>query len=669
MIMKKNRLLLFIAVVVLSLHVFAQKNYKLLSPNNNLEMNIAIGNTIEYTIREAGYMILDKSSISMTLSNGVSWGEKSRIKKVKKRSVNRKLLSPMYKRKEVDDVYNELHIEFKEGFSLIFRAYDEGVAYRFVSEQDKPFIVKNEQAIFNFNTDNFAYIPYVYGKHTNVEAQFFNSFENVYDYSRLSEWKANYLSFLPIVIETAKGSKVCITEADLKSYPGMFLSPSSNKKALEGVFSNYPQKMKQGGYNAIQEIVLSRYPYIAKYEHGSVDFPWRIIVIAQDDYQLADNDMVYKLSTPPAQEDDFSWVKPGKVAWEWWNNWNLYNVDFETGVNNETYKYYIDFASKYGIEYVILDDGWSMSRRADLFDVVPEIDLPQLVNYAKSKNVGIILWAGYYAFNKDMESVCKHYSRMGIKGFKVDFMDRDDQLMVDFHYNAAKITAKYNMLIDFHGTYKPTGLNRTFPNVVNNEGVYGLEQLKFEHKVVDLVTYDVTFPFIRMLAGQVDYTQGAMRNATKDNFRAVMAEPMSQGTRCRQLAQYIIFESPLNMMCDSPSNYIAEDECTRFIVDVPTVWDNTLALNGKIGEYITIARKKDNVWYVGSMTNWDKRTLEIDLSFLEDGNYQAEVFQDGINAHKIARDYKKKIIDIPQNKKVKISMAPGGGYAMKITKK
>lgn len=330
---------------------------------------------------------------------------------------------------------------------------------------------------------------------------------------------------------------------------------------------------------------------------------------------------------------------------------------------------YIDFASRHGVEYVILDEGWAVNLKADLFQVVPEVDLKKLINYAASRNVGLILWAGYYAFNRDLEKVCKHYSELGIKGFKVDFMDRDDQPMVEFYYKAAEIAAKHRLLLDFHGAYKPTGLNRTYPNVLNFEGVHGLEQLKFTSNNIDQVTYDVTIPFIRMLAGPMDYTQGAMRNANKKNFRYITEEPMSQGTRCRQLAEYVVFESPLSMLCDSPSMYEREAECTSFITSIPTVWDHTISLDGAIGKYVAIARQKGKDWYVGAMTNWDERTLTLDLSFVGEGAFAAEVYRDGANAHRVASDYVKEVIDIPADRKLKISMAPGGGCAMKIYKK
>ena len=426
--------------------------------------------------------------------------------------------------------------------------------------------------------------------------------------------------------------------------------------------------MKQGGHNNLQMVVQSREEYIARCD-GPQEFPWRIISVSENDIQMADNDMVYRLADPTDPAIDWSWIKPGKVAWDWWNDWNIDGVDFVSGVNNNTYKYYIDFASANGIEYVILDEGWAVNGVADLFQVVPEIDLEMLVQYASEHNVGLILWAGYWAFDRDMEKVCKHYSDMGIKGFKIDFMDRDDQYMTAFHHRAASTAAKYKLIVDFHGTYKPVGLSRTYPNVVNYEGVHGLEQMKWSPASVDQVTYDVTIPYIRMMAGPMDYTQGAMRNASMYNYHPVNNEPMSQGTRCRQLAQYVIFDSPLNMLCDSPSNYMREKECLEFIAGVPTVWDETRGVCGEVGKYIALARRSGNDWYVGAMTDWSSRELVLDLSFLPEGEYEVEIYRDGANAYRIARDYRKEVKKLPSDRKLTINMAPGGGCALKIYNK
>lgn len=653
-------------LLALTISSWGQKQYQLKSPDGKLVAAISLNDKISYVITHQGDTILKPSAFSMTLGNGATWGKGSQLKNAKSTTLHQQIKALFYKRNQIDDHYNELVLSFKENFNLIFRAYNEGIAYRFVSTADKAIVVKNEEAVFNFSKDFYAYVPYVKGKFKDIESQYFNSFENVYTYTPLSKISADKLAFSPLVVSLDNGKKACLAEADLESYPGMYLTNINGSTSLQSNFAPYPMATQQGGHNELQQLVTSRQPYLAK-SKAKAKFPWRIVIVSTNDKQLADNDMVYKLAAP-SRLADASWIKPGKVAWEWWNHWGISNVDFEAGINTETYQAYIDFASKNGIEYVILDEGWAVNKKADLFQVVPEIDLKKLIAHAKAKNVGIILWAGYYAFERDLEKVCKYYSEMGVKGFKIDFMDRDDQQMVDFHYRAAEIAAKYKLMLDFHGTYKPTGINRTYPNVINFEAVHGLEQMKWASPELDQVTYDVTMPFIRMLAGPIDYTQGAMRNATKRAHRGIYNEPMSQGTRCRQLAQYVIFESPLNMLCDSPTNYEKEQECTDFISAVPTVWDQTIALEGEIGRYITIARKKADTWYIGSMTNWDARKLELDLSFLGEGNYVAELYRDGANANRIATDYKKETITIPANRKMSFSMAKGGGVAMKIYK-
>lgn len=642
------------------------KDYELKSPDGKLSVTVVVGDEISYSIASGDDLVLSPSKIAMILDDGTSFGKASKVRSSKVASINQTIEAHFYKRDKVADVYNELAVVFKDGFNLVFRAYDEGVAYRFISTRKNDFKVVNECAEFNFDADYMAYAPYVKTKAKDIESQYFNSFENVYTHTKLSELSPEKLAFSPLVIEQSNGRKVVIAEADMEHYPGMYLINTDGDTSLEANFAPVPAKVDQGGYNMLQGMVTERESYIASCK-AKTNFPWRMVIVANEDKDLLDSDLVYKLAAPN-RVDDVSWIKPGKVAWEWWNHWGISGVDFEAGINTATYKAYIDFASKNGIEYVILDEGWAVKLKADLFDVIPEINLEELVAYGKSKNVGIILWAGYYALNRNIEKVCAHYSKMGIKGFKIDFMDRDDQQMVDFHYDVAAIAAKYHLLVDFHGSYKPTGLHRTYPNVINYEAVNGLEQMKWNGPELDQVTYEVTIPFIRMIAGPMDYTQGAMRNATKRTHRGINDEPMSQGTRTRQLAEYVIFESPLNMLCDSPTNYEKEQECTGFIAAIPTVWDHTVSVNGQIGKYATIARQSGETWYLGAITNWDERELELDLSFLGNGSYKAEIYRDGANANRIASDYVKEVIDVPADRNLKINLAKGGGYAMKIHK-
>ncbi len=672
--MNKSTFFLF-ALLLLAVSAFAQKQYTLQSPDGKITVTVSEDEVIEmnseqseywlnYSVKHEETVVLDKSEIAMQIDNGKTLGISSKpsIISAKTKSVDQIVKAPFYKRAEIRDQYNELVLNFKGNYKVIFRAYNEGVAYRFQTDFKKPFEVRRETAQFNFDDDYQALVPYVLRRAGQegdlINQQFYNSFENTYTHTALSQMDTQKLAFLPLLVELKDGKKAVITEADLEDFPGLYLRNENGKNGLTAVHAGYPKTREQGGHNNLQWIVKERENYIAKVE-GKRSFPWRCIVISENDKELADSDLVYLLAAPRRVED-ISWIQPGKVAWDWWNAWNIYGVDFPAGINNDTYKYYIDFASQYGIEYVILDEGWAVNKKADLFQVVPEIDIKELVDYGAERNVGIVLWVGYAAIDKDMEHVCQHYADMGVKGFKVDFMDGDDQMIVDFYYRMAETAAKYHLFIDFHGAYKPTGLHRTYPNVLNHEGVYGLEQAKWDNQS-DLVTNEVTIPFIRMVAGPMDYTQGAMKNAQKNNFAAIYTEPMSQGTRCRQLAEYVIFESPFNMLCDSPSNYLKEDECTQFIANVPTTWDETVVLDGKVGEYLVIARRKDFRWYVGAITNWEERDIYLDLSVLPNfGAKSGHIFRDGVNANRVARDYVAEQIQVMGNK-IKLHLAKGGG--------
>ena len=631
-----------ILAICMPMTAFAAKtSWTLTSPDGRIKAEIKADGKVSYSVTFDGKTVLAPSEIAMVLDNGSTFGEGKVKKTYSWKNEDKAIPAIAYKKAAVDDIYNCLAISFKD-YSIEFRAYDNAVAYRFVSTAKKgKFKVKSEKAEFNFPQDWMAWVPYVRDGET-FENQFTNSFENYYQHINLSAWDTKRLAFLPLVVDAFDGVKVMITESDLRDYPGLYLNGKGGK-SLYGVNATVPDKTEIGGHNMLQGVVKSRHDYIASAEAGR-SFPWRIVGIFEEEKDLVNSDLTWLLGKPADKNADWSWIKPGKVAWDWWNDWNIYGVDFKSGINNETYKYYIDFASKHGIEYVILDEGWAVNKKTDLFQIVPEIDLKELLAYAKSKNVGLILWAGYKAVDKDIEGVFKHYSKMGVKGFKVDFMDRDDQLAMQFYENVAKTAAKYHLI----------------------EGVAGLEQMKWGAKEYDQVTYDVIIPFVRMAAGRMDYTQGAMINCTKGRAYPNNSSPMSQGTRCRQLAEYAIFEAPLTMLCDSPSNYMAEPECTDFIAAFPTTWDETVPVCGKIGEYVAIARRKGNDWYVGALTGWDERDLVLDLSFI--GKGKMTIFQDGVNAHRAAQDYKKVTKDLPADGKVQIHMAPGGGWVAKISR-
>ncbi len=647
--------------------VSAQRDFRIQSPDGHLSVMITIADQVRYSVAYDNESIVSPSSISLTLQGGERLGAKPQLKTTKNRKVDDAIMAQFYKRTNVRDQFNETIFNFKGDYSIIFRCYNEAVAYRFAIARKNDVVIEKEEAVFSFPGDPVVTIPYVNQKSpSSFDEQFFNSFENTYTVTPLSKAESRRLAFLPVVTDAGKGRKICLAEADLEDYPGMYLNHPEGQSNLVGVFAPVPKTIEQGGHNKLQGLVREREPYIAKVK-GTRSLPWRVIIVSTNDRQLTDSDIVYKLASP-SRLNDLSWIKPGKVAWDWWNDWNVYGVNFRAGINNDTYKYYIDFAASQGIPYVILDEGWSVNLAADLLQVIPDINLHDLIEYGQTKGVGIVLWVGYYALNRDLEHVCSHYENMGVKGFKVDFMDRDDQLMVDFYYRAAETAARHHLFVDFHGAYKPTGLNRTYPNVLAFEGVHGLEQMKWATPSVDQVTYDVMIPFIRMVAGPLDYTQGAMRNSTKDSYRPVNGEPMSQGTRCRQLAEYVVFEDPFNMLCDNPANYEREPECTKFIAGTPTTWDDTRALDGKIGEYVAIARQKGSTWYVGAMTNWQKREMVLDLSFLPVGEFKAEIFRDGVNADRAARDFVHETITVPTDRQLKIQLAPGGGFAARITR-
>lgn len=664
--MKKNLVTFFCIALILPLWVHS-KEYEQISPNGKLQLTVTVDQGITIALKQDGIPILNPSSIAMTLGDGTMMGgEKAKVIRIQKKSIQEKIKAHFYKKDVIDDVFNALELKFRGNYSLIFRLYDDGMAYRFShkGKRGKELLVKSELASYIFPSDFESF-----GSHVNSEAktfneQYYNSFESTYSHHSLTKQNSKRLFLLPFLMKTPEGKSVCITEADLNDYPGMYLNNNPNHAQLNAFFAPYPKELKQGGHNMLQMEVITHENYLAKTVQNR-SFPWRVFIVTDNDVELANTDMVYKLAEP-SRLSDCDWIKPGKVAWDWWNDWNIYGIDFRAGINNDTYKYYIDFAAEHHIEYVILDEGWATNLKADMLDVIPEINLQELVDYGKERKVGIILWAGYYAFERDMENVVKHYAAMGVKGFKVDFMNRDDQLMVNFLYKAAKICSEHKMMVDFHGIYKPTGLNRTYPNVINYEAVFGLENMKWSPKTVDMVTHDVTLPFVRMIAGPMDYTQGAMKNVIRANYSPVWSEPMSQGTRCHQLGMYVVFESPLNMLCDNPSNYKREAECVNFMANVPTTWDASEIVEGEVAKYIVTVRRKGKDWFVGGLNNWDAREVTVDLSFLPEGNYKIELFKDGINADRAGRDYKRVIMPVPANKKLVVKMSAGGGFAARI---
>ncbi len=646
----------FVLIAVIFLFILSNsyaKDLKLYSPNKRIEAQIQIGDQLLYSVLYNRQEIINRSPISMSIDNGTIPGKSPVIAKSETKTVN-ETLTPVIKVKSatIKNHCNELSITFKGNYGLIFRAYDDGVAYRWFTKFDKEIKVFHEEATFNFTKDYHIYFP--------EEESFFTHSERIYPRIRLSEITSKRMSCLPALVDIEGSPKIAITEADLADYPGMYLTGSDDSPTkVQGKFPYYPLEIEQ---KSDRDVPVTRRAYYLARTPGSRLFPWRVMIIAEKDGDLIESQMVYKLAQP-CQLDDTAWIKPGKVAWDWWNWNNIYRMDFRAGINTETYKYYIDFASKHDIEYVILDEGWY--KLGNLLDVVPEINVAELVNYGDQKGVGIILWVIWKTLDDQLDQALDQFFQWGVKGIKVDFMQRDDQWMVNYYYKIAKEAAKRHLIVDFHGAYKPTGLGRTYPNVLTSEGVRGLENSKWSETDPN-PGHNVTLPFTRMLAGPMDYTPGAMVNATKDQFRPIFTRPMSQGTRCHQLAMYIVFESPLQMLCDSPSNYLREPECMEFLAKVPTVWDDTKVLDAKVSEYVLLARNSGTDWYVGAMTNWTPRDLVVDFSFLDNMNYTIEIYQDGVNADRNAMDYKKLVKTVTKNDKLTIHLAAGGGWAARL---
>ena len=635
-----------------------EKKYVLSSPDGTLKVEISAGNELAYQVMHGNDTILSHSNIGLVLENGTIVGKTPRITGERRRKIKDNIESPFYRFKEFVATGNELDLKLKGGFGIIFRAYNEGVAYRFYTTQSSDIIIKEEQAEFNFKEDYTAYLPYT----TNDKQPMAMAFQNVYDITPLSKAQPK-LAFLPVTVDCGS-VKLTLLESDLEAYPGMFVQSQQGKYGLKGVFAPYPAKTDFYPWRK-QEYVTETTDFISR-SRGFRSYPWRVLAITEKDTDMPVNNLVYALASPN-RIGDTSWIKTGKVAWDWWNDWNLKGVPFKAGINMDTYKYYIDFASRNGLEFIVLDEGWYDPKSGDMLTVIPELDLTELIAYGKSKGVEIVLWTVFNVLDSQLEAACKKYADMGIKGFKVDFLDRDDQTAVEMVYRIAEMTARYKLTLDLHGIYKPTGINRTYPHIINFESVFGMEEVKWTDIKNNMPLYDVTFPYIRMMAGPVDYTPGAMRNATKADWRAMYYTPASMGTRCHQLAAYIVHDSPFTMLCDAPTNYLNEQECVDFIASLPVEVDSTFIASGELGKYIVTVRKKDVNWYIGGMTNWDERDVQLDFSFLPEGvSYTAVLFKDGVNANKQAEDYRKETICINKDSRLTLHLASGGGFAMKL---
>ena len=643
-------------------------NYEVSSPNGKVKVTVNTDETVKWAIDYEGKQVLLPSEIGIRLVQGKKILDLGKVGKVAKYSVNSSFKNPFYKKLTIKDEYGQMLLYTTQKFTIEVRAYDDGAAYRLISTNSKPAVITDEMAEFRFAGDYQAFVPYV--NDNRGGERYCYSFESYYDEAPLSKMFKDSLAITPLAVCLPEGMKTIVMDAGVEDYPGMMLKKGEGH-SLKAEFAPYPLDQEVGGFDQLNLVPTKRADFIAKIE-GKRALPWRAVVITEKDADILNCDMAQRLA-PSCRISDTSWIQPGKVAWDWWNNTNVTGVDFKSGMNTDTYLYYIDFAAQNHIEYTIIDEGWS-GKESLMEDLSAEIDLPKLIAHGMEKGVGIILWSSWRnLINNDplgdmaqTEKVMKHYADMGIKGFKVDFFDRDDQQVIASAYKLADCAAKYHLYLDYHGL-KPFGIQRAYPNIFNFEGVKGLENSKWEPRIGDgplhnQPRHDVTAPYLRMLAGPMDYTPGAMMNAMKDNFFGNNDHPMSQGTRVHQMAMYTTFEAPLQMLADSPTMYMKNQECTDFIAQIPTTFDETIALDGQLGEYTVIARKKGNTWYVAAMTDWTPRDLTLDLSFLGEGNYTADIFADGVNALKDGTDYKHTTQNVNAKSRLAIHLSSGGGW-------
>lgn len=664
--MKKIILTLSLFLMIGCSGVFAE-DYTVFSPNKRIKVVVSSHDDLQFSVFYQDKAVLVPSSIALTLADDIVLGKYPQVVEARTTSVNEKILVPIKtKRDSMTNHYQQLELRFKQNFGVVFRVFDDGLAYRFTTAFNDSIIIYNEKADLLLAQDDSIFFPQVNcNQYNNPDLDcFHSSFEELYQRVKVSALESDQLGFLPVLINSDSNPKLLITESNLEDYPGMFLTGSStHQPLLKAKFAPYPTREKTFSEYP-QDLVLSRADYIAKTK-GTRTFPWRVLVMVEEDGQLIETDIVNRLADPPILSD-YSWIKPGKSTSEWIIDNNIYGVDFRSGYNTDTYKYYIDFAAKFGLEYVLFDAGWS--NPADIFSITPGMDMDFLIQYAQQKGVGVVLWTSSSTLNRQMIAALDKFQAWGIKGLMVDFMDRDDQPTVQFYYRVAEEAAKRQLFIDFHGSYKPTGLIHTYPNVLTQEGARGQEYFKFTDNTS--AEYEATLPFVRMVAGPYDYEPGNMRNETRENFRPMSNKPTAMGTRIHQMTMFIVYESPYSKMGGNPSDFLREPEYAAFMAQIPTVWNETKALKAKIADYAVVLRTAENGdFYIGALNDWTARDIDLIADFLPDATavYTMEIYQDGINADRYASDYKRVVRTISKNDRIQFHLAPGGGWVAKIS--
>jgi alpha-glucosidase len=642
-------------------NAWSKDTLQVCSPGGKICVKIWMEETLNYRIDFNGKSLLEPSAIDLLLSNRPNFSFNNRINSHSIKKVIDVIISPVpEKRKRIPNDYNEMSITFKQPYKVEFRVYNDGVAYRFVTSFKDSITVQNEIAEFNFPGRPSAYFPGIQ-KRDDVDI-YHTSFEELYPLREIDSIKDTELSYSPVLVISQSNARIAVTESDLEDYPGMFLAGTSSS-SFKGKFAPYPLKERLTAGDYPQLVVTKRANYIARTK-GERTFPWRVMLINDEDRQLPSNDLVYRLASP-SRIGDASWVNPGKGTDEWIINVNLFNVPFRSGVNTASYKYYIDFAKRFGFDRIMMDAGWS--DNTDMFKINPEINMDTIVAYAKEKGIKISMWTLARTLDRQLDSALDRFNKWGVDYIMTDFIDRDDQKTVNFYHKIAKACADHHIMIMYHGAYPPKGFNRTWPNNVSREGLLGSEYNIWSDKVTP--PHDVTLPFTRMLAGSFDYEPGILNNATQKGFRQIEGMVMSQGTRCHQLAMFVVYDNPMPLFSGNPSEAWMEPGFMELLGSIPTVWDETNIIDGKVGEYIVTAREKNSNWFIGGMTDWSTRDIDIKFDFLEEGaSYKATICKDGINADRYAADYILSETTIKKNDSMNIHLAPGGGFLIKLQK-
>ena len=642
--MKKFFTLLAAMLIACSASYAKPDHYTLLSPDESLRVEIQLNHTITYSLYSSDHLLLKDCSLSLQLAD-IRLGLMPKVRKAERGSIDEIINRIVHTKNSTTlNHCNTLTLTFDGGYGVEFRAYDEGVAYRLLLNQKQDVVdILGEECTINFADDFKAHMSTTWKFRTGCEEPYKHTTTKNYGYR-------DEMAYMPLLLEAPTGEKILFSDANVIDYPRIFLR-STGENGMTSLFPKFPTKLEEEWDRSLK--ILEEADYIAR-TSGKRALPWRMFVVAKDDKALLEQELLFCLSDANELEDS-SWIRPGKVAWDWWNQWQVYGVDFRAGRNTDTYKYFIDFAAKYGIEYIILDEGWSRTTR-DPFHFNPEVNVPELIEYGKSKGVGIILWLVWLTVENNF-TLFETFAEWGVAGVKVDFMDRSDQWMVNYYERVAKEAAKHKLLVDFHGSFTPTGLERRYPNVISYEGVLGLEQnerCKPENSIY--------LPFIRNAVGGMDFTPGAMLSVQPHDNRTTFSVAMASSTRAYQMALYVVFESGIQMLADSPTRYLNEPECTEYIASVPVLWDESVVLDAKVGEYVVIARRSGDKWFVGAITNQFGREIDIDLSFLGEGKYTLTSFEDGINADRVAIDYKKRTTEVDSQSKIHIKMVNNGGW-------